>query len=36
MFLELMRSKSKVSGPCVETMCVFFCMNNIINAEMWA
>ena len=24
----------KVSGPCVETSCVFLCTKNIINAEM--
>ena len=26
----------KVSGPFVETSCVFQCIKNIINAEMWA
>ena len=26
----------KVSGPYVKTSCVFFCIKNIINAEMWA
>ena len=26
----------KVSGPFVETSCVFQCIRNIINAEMWA
>ena len=26
----------KVSGPFVETVCVFLCIKNIINAEMWA
>ena len=26
----------KVSGPFVETPCVFWCIKNIINAEMWA
>ena len=26
----------KVSGPFVETLCVFQCIKNIINAEMWA
>ena len=26
----------KVSGPFVETSCVFLCVKNIINAEMWA
>ena len=26
----------KVGGPFVETSCVFQCMKNIINAEMWA
>ena len=26
----------KESGPYVETSCVFFCIKNIINAEMWA
>ena len=26
----------KVSGPFVETSCVFQCIENIINAEMWA
>ena len=25
----------KVSGPYVETSCVFFCIKYIINAEMW-
>ena len=25
-----------VSGPCVETSCVFFCIENIVYAEMWA
>ena len=25
----------KVSGPFVETSCVFQCIKNIINAEMW-
>ena len=30
-------SKSlKESGPFVETSCVFQCIKNIINAEMWA
>ena len=28
--------KVKVSGPCIETSCVFFCIKNVINAEMWA
>ena len=26
----------KVSGPFVETSCVFQCIKDIINAEMWA
>ena len=26
----------KVSGPFVETSCVFQCIKSIINAEMWA
>ena len=26
----------KVSGSFVETSCVFQCIRNIINAEMWA
>ena len=26
----------KVSGSSVETSCVFMCMKNIINAEIWA
>ena len=26
----------KVSGPFAETSCVFQCIKNIINAEMWA
>ena len=26
----------KVSGPYVETLCVFFCIKIIISAEMWA
>ena len=26
----------KVSGPFVETSCVFQCIKNFINAEMWA
>ena len=26
----------KVNGPFVETSCVFQCIKNIINAEMWA
>ena len=26
----------KVSGPFVETSCVFQCIKNIINAEIWA
>ena len=26
----------KVSGPFDETSCVFQCIKNIINAEMWA
>ena len=26
----------KVSDPGVETFCVFFCIKNIVNAEMWA
>ena len=26
----------KVSGPYIETLCVFFCIKNITNAEMWA
>ena len=26
----------KVSGPGVEAFCVFFCIKNIVNAEMWA
>ena len=26
----------KVSGPVIETSCVFLCIKNIINAEMWA
>ena len=25
----------KVSGPSIETLCVFLCIKNIINAEMW-
>ena len=25
----------KVSGPFVETSCVFQCIKDIINAEMW-
>ena len=25
----------KVSDPYVETSCIFFCIKNIINAEMW-
>ena len=29
-------SEFKVSGPFVETLYVFFCIKNIINAEMWA
>ena len=31
----LCRNYIKVSGPCIETLCVFFCMRYIINAEMW-
>ena len=30
------RALFKVSGPYVETLCVFFCIKNIINAELWA
>ena len=26
----------KVSGPCIETSCVFFGIKDIVNAEMWA
>ena len=26
----------KVSDPFVETLCIFQCIKNIINAEMWA
>ena len=26
----------KVSGPFVETLCVFHCIKSSINAEMWA
>ena len=26
----------KVSGPIIETSCVFQCIKNKINAEMWA
>ena len=29
-------SNIKVSGPFFETLCVFQCIKNIINAEMWA
>ena len=29
-------STFKVSGPFVETSCIFQCIKNIINAEMWA
>ena len=25
-----------MSGPCVETSCVFICTKLIVNAEMWA
>ena len=28
--------KLKTNGPFVETSCVFQCIQNIINAEMWA
>ena len=30
-----MSMKVKVSGPFVETSCVFQCIKNIINAEIW-
>ena len=32
----LEHQRLKVSGPFVETSCVFQYMKNIINAEMWA
>ena len=35
-FLMLRLIYLKLSVPYVETSCVFFCMKNIINAEMWA
>ena len=32
----LTNNELKVSGPFVETSCVFKCIKDIINAEMWA
>ena len=34
--LHLIQRLIKVSGPFVETSCVFQCIKNIINDEMWA
>ena len=33
---DILERALKVSGPFVETSCVFQCIKNIINAEMWA
>ena len=30
------RQLFKVSGPCVETSSVFFCITNNVNDEIWA
>ena len=36
-YIDFIKIKTfKVSGPFVETLCVFQCIKNIINAEMWA